>query len=265
MPEMLVGNLAQVSLVDVLRLLASGRQTGLLRVADGARTGEIFVKEGNLIHAVTEGQMGESAVYALMAWQRGSFDFAPQVLASESSITMPTERLLDEGSKHAREWRAIKSVIPSADAVFQLSASGANGAVSLEPEEWRVLAKVDGERDVSEIAEALTWDELLVSKLLVRLVTNGLLELTTGRQAGPTPAVDGGFFGLLDEQFVEAVGPLGPVIIDDEIATMGETREHFPRARAAELVERISADIEDEGKRALFQQAILGLLRSFQM
>jgi hypothetical protein len=264
MPEMLVGNLAQVSLVDVLKLLASGRQTGLLRVADGARRGEIFVEEGNLVHAVTEGQMGEGAVYALMAWQRGSFDFTPQVLASESSVTMPTERLLDEGSKHAREWRAIKSVIPGSDAVFRLSASGASGAVSLEPEEWQVLAKVDGERDVSDIAGALSWDELLVSKVLVRLATSGLLELTAGHQAGPTPVVNGGFFEQLDEQFVDVVGPLGPVIIDDEIATMGETREQFPRARAAELVERISADIEDERKRALFQQAILGLLRNFQ-
>ncbi len=264
MPEMLEGNLARVSLVDVLRLLASGRQTGLLRVVDGASTGEIFVQEGSLVHAVTQGQMGESAVYALMAWQRGSFNFAPGMPAPEGSVTMPTERLIDEGSKHAREWREIKRVIPSADVVFRLSASGSSGAVSLEPEEWQVLAKVDGARDVWEIAETLAWDELLVSKVLVRLVTKGLLELTAGRQAGPTPLVNGGFFAQLDEQFVSVVGPLGPVIIDDEIATMGETRGHFPRARAAELVERISADIEDEGKRARFQQAILGLLRSLQ-
>jgi hypothetical protein len=264
MPEMLGGNLAQVPLVDVLKLLTSSGQTGLLRVADAATTGEIFVQEGNLVHAVSEGQMGERAVYALMAWQRGSFSFAPGVTAPESSITMPTDRLLDEGSRHAREWREIKRVIPSGDVVFRLSASGSSGAVSLEPEEWQVLAKVDGERDVWEIAETLALDELLVSQVLVGLATKGLLELTAGRQVGPTPLVNGEFFTQLEEQFVSVVGPLGPVIIDDEIAAMGETRGRFPRARAAELVERISVDVEDEGKRARFQQAILELLRSLQ-
>jgi hypothetical protein len=262
MPEMLGGNLAQVSLVDVLKLLASGRQTGLLRLTDGASTGEIFIEDGNLVHAVTEGQIGEGAVYVLMAWQRGNFNFTPDMPAPEGSITMATGQLLEEGNEHAREWREIKRVIPSADAAFRLSASGSDGAVSLEPEEWQVLAKVDGERDVSEIAEALTWDELLVSKVLLRLVTSGLVEPTVERQTGPTPLVNGGFFARLDEEFVDVVGPLGPTIIDDEIATMGETREYFPRAKAAALVERISADIDDEGKRAYFQQTILELLRS---
>lgn len=264
MPQMLAGDLAQVPLVDVLSLLVSGGQTGLLRVADGARTGEIFVEDGNLVHAVTEGQIAEGAVYALMAWQRGEFSFAPAVSAPESSITMPTDRLLIEGSRHATEWREIKRVIPGVEAVFRLSASGSDGVVSLEPEEWQVLAKVDGERDVSEIAVALSWDELLVSKVLVKLVTDGLLEIAAGRQTGPTPLVNGGFFARLEEQFVGMVGPLGPTIIDDEIARMGETREEFPRARAAELVERISVDIEDERKRALFQQTILGLLRGLE-
>lgn len=261
MPEMLVGNLAQVSLVDVLKLLASGRQTGVLRLTDAASMGEIFVEDGNVVHAVTEGQMGEGAVYALMAWQRGNFSFAAEVPAPESSITMPTDRVLEEGSLHASEWREIKSVIPSADAVFRLSASGSDGAVSLEPEEWQVLAKVDGERDVSEISEALTWDALLVSKVLLKLVRSGLLELAAGSEAGPTPLVNGGFFARLDEEFVNVVGPLGPMIIDDEIAAMGETREHFPRAKAAALVERISADLEDQDKRTHFQQTILELLR----
>jgi hypothetical protein len=243
-------------------LLSAGGQTGLLHLSDGANTGDLYMQDGQLMHAVTGGQMGEGAVYALMAWQRGSFRFAPGEAAPEHSITMPTGQLLEEGSRHAKEWREIKRVIPNSEMVFTLSASGSAGAVSLEPEEWQVLAKVNGERTVSDIAEALGWDELLVSRLLVRLVTGGLLEAVEQMRVGPTPVVNGGFFARLDEEFVDMVGPLGPVIIDDEIATMGETREYFPRDKAAELVERISVDIEDEDKRAHFQRTILALLRS---
>jgi hypothetical protein len=262
MPEMLGGDLAQVALADVLQLLAAGGQTGLLHLSDGANVGDLYLQDGQLVHAVAGGQMGEGAAYALMAWQRGSFRFTPGEAAPEHSITMPTGQLLEEGSRHAQEWREIKRVIPNAEMVFKLSASGSAGAVSLEPEEWQVLAKVNGERDVSDIAMALGWDELLVSRLLLRLVTGGLLEAAEETRPGPTPVVNGGFFARLDEEFVDMVGPLGPVIIDDEIATMGETRDYFPRDRAAELVERISADIEDEGRRARFQKTVLELLRS---
>jgi hypothetical protein len=262
MPEMLGGDLAQVPLADILRMLVAGRQTGLLHLSDGVSTGELYMQEGELVHAVTGGQAGEGAVYALMAWQRGTFRFSVGTAAPENSIAMPTGELLEKGSGHAAEWREIKRTIPSADMVFRLSGSGSASVVSLEPEEWQVLAKVNGERDVSDIVEALRWDELTVSRVLLGLVTGGLLEVADQVRAGPTALVNGGFFSRLEEEYVEVVGPLGPMLIDDEIATMGQTREYFPRAKAAELVERISADIDDEEKRARFQQTILTLLRS---
>ena len=51
------------------------------------------------------------------------------------------------------------------------------------------------------------------------------------------------------------------MIIDDEIAALGETRESFPRHKVAELVERVSADIGDENKRLRFQQIMLDMLK----
>jgi hypothetical protein len=262
MPEMLGGDLARVPLPDVLRLLISGCQTGRLDLSDGVSTGAVYLESGNLVHAVNGARVGENAVFFLMTWQEGSFSFVPNQSAPEASISTPTEQLLEEGSRMAAKWAEIMRVIPGMDAVFGLSPAGSASAISLEPQEWQVLAHVDGVRDVAEIAEALGRDELDVATVLVRLVTGGLLECKQARERDLKATINSVFLGRLDAEFLDVVGPLGPAIIDDEMANMGETRESFPVVRVAELIERISADIDDEIKRTRFQRAILDLLRS---
>jgi hypothetical protein len=262
MPEVLRGNLAQLSLLEILKLLSSEGQSGRLDLSDGATSGEIFLQDGNLVHAVTGAHMGEGAIYTLMGWLQGDFSFVPDVTAPEDSVTTATEQLLLEGARRVEEWGDIKKVIPSTDVVFKLSPTGSSGAVSLEPEEWQVLALVNGARNVAEIAHNLGQDEFTVAKGLYGLVTAGLLEVGEKPQAPPKATINGGFFARLNSEFTDVMGPLGPVIIDDEISGLGETRESFPRDKVAELVERVSAEIEDGDKRARFQQIMLDMLRS---
>jgi hypothetical protein len=197
-----------------------------------------------------------------MAWQEGSFSFVPNQPAPEASISTPAVQLLEEGSIMAEKWAEIRRVVPGMDTVFRLSAGGSTSAVSLEPHEWQVLAQVDGVRDVAEIAEALGRDEFDVSTVLVRLVTGGLLESKQRRERDLTATVNGAFLSRLDAEYLEIVGPLGPPIIDDEMANMGHSRQSFPLVRVPELIERISAEIEDEAKRTHFQRTMLNLLRS---
>jgi hypothetical protein len=197
-----------------------------------------------------------------MAWQEGRFSFVPNQSAPEASISTPSDQLLEEGSRMAAKWAEIMRVMPGMDAVFRLSPAGSASAISLEPQEWQVLAQVDGVRDVAEIAESLGRDEFDVATVLVRLVTGGLLECKQARERDLKATVNSVFLSRLDGEFLEMVGPLGPTIIDDEMANMGHTRESFPVARVAELIERVSADIEDEVKRTRFQRTMLDLLRS---
>jgi hypothetical protein len=65
----------------------------------------------------------------------------------------------------------------------------------------------------------------------------------------------------VDEELAKALGPIVSVIVDDQIAEMGEQRDAFPRNMAAELVEAVSPEIADEGKRVRFQRGMLDILR----
>lgn len=261
MAKVLTGNLAQLSLLDVLKVLSSGGQTGRLDLTGPAESGQVYLRDGNVVHAATGPHLGEEAVYALMGWLQGDFNFAAGASAPEESVTTPTEQLLLEGARRVEEWRDIKEVIPSTDVVFRLSPGGSSGAVSLQPEEWQVLAQVNGARDVAEIADELGQDEFAAAKVLYGLATAGLLEVMEKSTAPPRATINGGFFGRLNGEFTGVMGPLGPLIIDEEIEALGETRESFPREKVAALVERVSAEIDDEQKRLRFQQIMLEMLK----
>ncbi|HWP59222.1 MAG TPA: hypothetical protein VNL14_15110 [Candidatus Acidoferrales bacterium] len=61
------------------------------------------------------------------------------------------------------------------------------------------------------------------------------------------------FFETMRERLTECVGPMAPIIIDDCVAALGESRSQFPRARLFELVKLASDEIADPRLRGVFQ------------
>jgi hypothetical protein len=261
MAEVFRGNLAQLSLLDILKMLSSGNRTGRLDISQGAKTGEIYLQQGNLVHAVTGVQIGEKGVYTLLGWLEGDFSFIPEIEPPEQSIDTTTEQILLEASRQAEQWGDIKEIVTSTDMVFNLSPSGSTDTVSLKPIEWQVLAQVNGQRSIIEIAEVLELHEFEVAKIIYSLTTAGLLHEVTDAQVLFREVVDDDFFEKLTASFTEVMGPIGPVIIDDEVKLLGEDKSAFPRDKAAELVERVSLEISDAAKRAEFQKEMVSLLR----
>ena len=255
------GNLAQISLLDILRMLSSGNRTGRLDIHNAGKSGELFLVNGEIVHAVSGTQLGESGVYSLMSWLEGDFGFTPGIAPSERSIGTTTEQLLLEAARQAEQWEDIKDILSSTDAVFNISPSGSTNTVSLKPIEWQVLAQVNGERSVIEIGEILELNEFDVARIIYSLTTAGLLHEVVGGGTKFRDIADETFFETLSEVFTEIMGPIGPIIIEDEIKLLGEDISAFPREKTAELVERISLEIADNKKRADFQKQMVIHLR----
>ncbi len=145
--------------------------------------------------------------------------------------------------------------------IYRLSTTAPPGEINLKPESWRILAHVNGQRTVAEIAEALGMDESTAAQLALSLLQSGVLEIAQGK-AGPVRAtVNGAFFDEVTHQLAAAVGPLAEIVIDEEIENLGESRKEFPRDRIPDLVEKVSQAIPDEAKRIKFQQVMLEAIR----
>ncbi len=145
--------------------------------------------------------------------------------------------------------------------IYRLSTTAPPGEVNLKPESWRILAQVNGERTVAEIAQALGMDESTAAQLALSLFQSGVLELAQGTAAPVRATVDGVFFDQVTHQLAAAMGPLAEIVIDEEIENLGESRKQFPRERIPDLIERVSQAIPDEAKRIQFQQVMLEAIR----
>jgi predicted transcriptional regulator len=145
--------------------------------------------------------------------------------------------------------------------IFKLSSGDIAGEINLKPEAWRVLAQINGVRTLAEIAQNLGMDEATVINIADALFKARILDVAPGSAPPPSATVDGTFFDGLTKELARMVGPLASIIVEDEIAALGENRDDFPRDKLADLVERVSEAIKDNTKRVAFQRLMLEAIR----
>jgi CheY-like chemotaxis protein len=99
----------QVGLQDVLQMECLSRKSSILAVSAGARRGQIFICEGQIIHAEVGKMQGEMALYGLLGLSGGEFSLQPYTEPQRRSISgqyefllMEAARMRDEGSPQSR-------------------------------------------------------------------------------------------------------------------------------------------------------------------
>ncbi|NIO04397.1 MAG: DUF4388 domain-containing protein [Proteobacteria bacterium] len=261
MVAVFTGDLSQIRLLDILNLLIHERKTGKVTLKRGSTIGEIFVEEGRIIHGGAESHNGEEAVYLMMTWMIGQFSYTPDVLPDSKTIETPTEQIISEGVQRVEEWDRIRKTIPSTDIAFRLSSWKSADDIVLKADEWNVIIRLNGVKDVRQISRELGIDEIRTAKKLFRLLEKELIEVAARPPQPPKKIVGKVFFERVQVELTQIMGPIAPVIIDDTVAEMDEKISAFPKDRAAELVERVSSEISDEGKRLDFQKLMLEVLK----
>ncbi len=261
MPEAFAGSLTQFKVLDIVRLLSSEGKTGLLNLQRGKEKGEIYVNKGTLVHAICKDGVGEEAVFAILTWADGNFNFNPNVTSDEKTIDKNTPSLLEEKIKQLEEWQQIKEIISSRDIVFKLSSKRAPDEVRLKHDSWSVLSQIDGKKTVGDISDELKMGDYDTARNLYHLFSSGLIEVASTPQRKARKIVDGGFFDLVEKELAEIIGPVAPVILDEEIRDLGEERSSFPVEKVSQLVEKVSGEIADDTQRIAFQKTTLSALR----
>src|SRR6185503_9081060 len=94
------GSLSELHLPDIVQLMSVSGKTGVFHLEDGTMKGEIFLKDGQIVHAQVE-----DAVYALAIWNKGDFRFDPGVATEVRTITKSNTNLLMEAARRLDEWR----------------------------------------------------------------------------------------------------------------------------------------------------------------
>jgi succinoglycan biosynthesis transport protein ExoP len=70
------------------------------------------------------------------------------------------------------------------------------------------------------------------------------------------------FFARMTSVLCGAAGPMAPLIVQDQVARLGESLESFPKSRLKELFERICSEIIDQKLKREFQQTMSSEIQS---
>jgi len=183
------GSLAELHHPDIIQLISVSGKTGVFHLADGPLKGQIYLHEGQMVHAQLEEASGEEAVYALAIWSRGDFRFEAGVATQERTITKSNTNLLMEAARRLDEWRVLSKKIPSTDHVPEFAVQESReGQINLNTSEWMILSKIDGRRSIKSMAAAADLSVFDVSKILYGLIATGLIRLKEpGSGAAPAP------------------------------------------------------------------------------
>jgi len=141
--------------------------------------------------------------------------------------------------------------------VFKQVIRGDLGKLSLDGQMLNVLMHLDGKKNLGQIGQDLSIDLVAIRPVMAKLLYFKLVEKV---EKAPN-VIDQDFFSYLISQLSLAVGPLGKIIVEDELDDLGFNEKNFPAPRAAELVGLLSQEIHREDKRIEFKQAMLKKLR----
>ncbi len=182
------GSLTELHLPDIIQLISVSGKTGVFHLVDGELKGQIYLHDGQIVHAQIEDTSGEEAVYSLAIWRRGEFRFEPGKASEIRTISKSNTNLLMEAARRLDEWRVLSKKVPSTDMVPEFVVQETReGQINLNTSEWLILSKIDGHRNIKELAVACGLSVFDAAKILYGLVATGLLSLKPPPVTPSTP------------------------------------------------------------------------------
>ncbi|NOK58930.1 MAG: DUF4388 domain-containing protein [Chloroflexi bacterium AL-W] len=197
----LEGMLDQFSLAELMAMIISSSVTGVLTIGPDGSIGLIYFRDGHPYHAITSNLTGFDAVTHLFEEKRASFCFTAGAVSPEETIRMDPWDLVTSAEQYAQMWSQMRPTIPDLDWVPVLLESQLQAQIKIREVIWPILATIDGQRSIAEIADTVGQIRIEVAMAMHELLSQGLVHLhpPTNQSAHPKLVQpvrpSGGFLG----------------------------------------------------------------------
>lgn len=170
------GDLAEMSITDLLQTVEIGKRSGKATVRSGQRAGVIWFIDGAVADADAGGLSGDEAVYRLLNWEEGEFEMDFRAQPPSRSINMPISTLLLEGMRRIDAWSRLEAQLPPLSTTFGIDAEEmADHQDTINDDASAVLDRVDGRRDINAVVAATPLPDLKALQIINRLYFEGVL------------------------------------------------------------------------------------------
>src|SRR5262249_49772702 len=122
------------SLMDILQMECLSQGSTVFRITRGSHVGKIWILNGDLIDAETDGATGESAFRRILEWKSGTFETLPQeperqrtIMKSMNALLLETAQAIDENAGSQKKTEAPQESTQT-QTVWRLAALTREGA-----------------------------------------------------------------------------------------------------------------------------------------
>ncbi|MBN2225760.1 MAG: DUF4388 domain-containing protein [candidate division Zixibacteria bacterium] len=175
------------------------------------RLGKILIEKKYIDRAdlqeVVQTQI-EELIYSLLSWESGTFKFYDRQYPTQEEITisLSVENVILEGLRRLDEMNRIREALPDFSKVLEIAPTQQERTkdISLQAHEWNLLALVNGQRTIGEIAEMAEMPKMDALAKLAALKLAGLVSVAnrTVDHSDRLAAMVDRVSGLLEEYLV---------------------------------------------------------------
>ncbi len=97
------GNLKHISLPDLVQNFCEGHKTAAINLKHNDSNAQIFINDGEIVHATLDDIVGENAFYKLLKWEDGQFKSEIDKIPDTTSISKSWKSILLEGVQRVDE------------------------------------------------------------------------------------------------------------------------------------------------------------------
>lgn len=130
------------------------------------------------------------------------------------------------------------------------------GEYSLDDQMLTILMNLDDEKNIGTIAQDTGLPVDITHEALLRLAELKFVESPDDEEA----VLDPTFFDTLGTQLALAIGPIARLIVEETVDDLGHTISSFPAVQAAELVNLLSREIQNDEEKGRFKVDMIHII-----
>lgn len=182
----MIGELTNVSVAGMLRLLSVYQQTGCLKVTGDDGAGEIYLEQGRIVGTGSKKKELAEEVLRLLLVQQGFFHFEPLEAvprAHQQGSLDAVESLIIESARRCAP-AVAQEYLPAPDSVLQLApifSQRDHLQLNLTRDEWNFLTQVNGEDSLQTLLDKSKLPHEQAVRTAYGLLSAGLLRRTRFR------------------------------------------------------------------------------------
>lgn len=184
----LEGSIDTFPLRELIDMVVYSSVTGALNIYGPGAPGQLYFRDGVMYHVERGAARGADALAELLELRSASFSFVSDLATQDESLWGPLSYQLQNAEHAAARWRQIRPYVPDLERVPRLLVPRDGLQRRVSPAHHPVLAEIDGQRTLRQIAASLAWAAVDVAEVAMQLLLDGIIELLPGSAPPVAPA-----------------------------------------------------------------------------